>query len=135
MYSYDIQKRVRYGETDMMGYLYYGNYAQLYEIGRVETMRSLGLSYKELESTYKIMMPVVHLEARYISPALYDDLLTVRTELRAIPGRLIIFYNDIFNERGDLIHKATVKLCFIDMTTQKMVSCPDYMLNTLKPLF
>ena len=119
----------------MMGYLYYGNYAQLYEIGRVETMRSLGLSYKELESTYKIMMPVVHLEARYISPALYDDLLTVRTELRAIPGRLIIFYNDIFNERGDLIHKATVKLCFIDMTTQKMVSCPDYMLNTLKPLF
>jgi acyl-CoA thioester hydrolase len=65
MLAFDYKKRVRYGETDMMGYLYYGNYAQLYEIGRVETMRSIGLSYKILEQDFRIMMPVVHVEARF----------------------------------------------------------------------
>lgn len=119
----------------MMGYLYYGNYAQLYEIGRVETMRSLGLTYKDLETIHKVMMPVIHLEARFIAPARYDELLTIRTTLKSMPGRLITFFNEIFNEKGDLIHSATVKLCFIHMDTQKMVSCPRYMLDVLKPLF
>jgi len=135
MYSFDFKKRVRYGETDMMGYLYYGNYAQLYEIGRVETMRSLGLIYKDLEVEHGVMMPVVHVEARFILPAKYDEELTIRTILNEMPSKMITFGNEIFNEDGVLIHKAEVKLFFIDMKSGKKVSCPEYMLAKLKPLF
>lgn len=135
MYSFDFHKRVRYGETDMMGYLYYGNYAQLYEVGRVETMRSLGLTYKELEEVHRIMMPVVAVEARFLAPALYDEMLTIRTILDTLPGRTIVFKNEIYNASEKLIHDAKVKLVFIDMNSQKMVSCPEYMLKTLRAWF
>lgn len=135
MYSFDYKKRVRYGETDMMGYLYYGNYAQLYEIGRVETMRCLGLTYKVLEEKYRIMMPVVHVSARYILPAKYDEELTIRTILNELPGRMITFENEIFNDQHKLIHKAEVKLFFVDMDSGMKVSCPEYMLEKLIPLF
>ncbi len=135
MYSFDYKKRVRYGETDMMGYLYYGNYAQLYEIGRVETMRSLGLTYRDLEVVYGVMMPVVHVDARYILPAKYDEELTIRTILLELPSRMIVFENEIFNEEMQMIHKAVVKLFFIEMSSGKKVSCPEYMLEKLRPLF
>ncbi|HQV67724.1 MAG: acyl-CoA thioesterase [Saprospiraceae bacterium] len=135
MYSFDFKKRVRYGETDMMGYLYYGNYAQLYEIGRVETMRSLGLNYRDLEVVYGVMMPVVHVDARYILPAKYDEELTIRTILTELPSRMIVFENEIFNEEMQMIHKAVVKLFFIEMSSGKKVSCPEYMLEKLRPLF
>lgn len=135
MYSFDFKKRVRYGETDMMGYLYYGNYAQLYEIGRVETMRSLGLTYRDLEVVYGVMMPVVHVDARYILPAKYDEELTIRTILTELPSRMIVFENEIFNEEMQMIHKAVVKLFFIEMSSSKKVSCPEYMLEKLRPLF
>ena len=135
MYSFDFKKRVRYGETDMMGYLYYGNYAQLYEIGRVETMRSLGLTYRDLEVVYGVMMPVVHVDARYILPAKYDEELTIRTILNELPGRMIIFDNEIYNEEQILIHRAEVKLFFVDMDSGKNVTCPQYMLEKLTPLF
>ena len=89
MYTHDFQKRVRYGETDQMGYLYYGNYAQYYEIGRVEMLRSLGLTYKAMEEELGVMMPVLSLQMRYVRPAYYDELLTIRTALRRIPDQFI----------------------------------------------
>ncbi|MBK9734438.1 MAG: acyl-CoA thioesterase [Saprospiraceae bacterium] len=135
MYSFDFKKRVRYGETDMMGYLYYGNYAQLYEIGRVEAMRNIGLLYKDLELVYRIMMPVVHVDARFLLPAKYDEELTIRTILSELPSKMISFTNEVYNEEQRLIHSAMVKLFFIDMDTDKRVSCPEYMLKKLRPLF
>ncbi len=135
MYSFDYKKRVRYGETDMMGYLYYGNYAQLYEIGRVETMRSLGLIYKDLEVKHGVMMPVVHVDARFLLPARYDEELTIRTILQEMPTKLITFVNEIYNEQNVLIHKAEVKLFFIEMQSGKKVSCPTYMVEKLRPWF
>jgi len=135
MYSYDYKKRVRYGETDMMGYLYYGNYAQLYEIGRVETMRSLGLTYKDMEVVHRVMMPVVHVESRYLKPAKYDDELTIRTILKELPDRIIVFHAEIYNEEQVLIHTASVKLLFIDMDNQKRVNCPEYLVKALKTYF
>ena len=135
MVVFDYKKRVRCGETDMMGYLYYGNYAQIYEIGRVETMRSIGLTYKILEDRYRIMMPVVHVDARFLLPAKYDEELTIRTILAELPSRLISFKNEIINEEGILIHSALVKLFFVQMDTGKKVSCPEYMLQKLRPLF
>jgi acyl-CoA thioester hydrolase len=119
----------------MMGYLYYGQYPQLYEIGRVEAMRSLGLPYKRLEEEYRIMMPVVHVESRYLLPALYDDLLTIRTILRELPSKMVTFDNEIYNEAGLCLHRATVKLFFIDMQTSHRVSCPQEMIDALQPFF
>jgi acyl-CoA thioester hydrolase len=135
MFSHDYHKRVRYGETDMMGYLYYGHYPQLYEIGRTESMRSLEMPYKLLEDNFRIMMPVVHLEARYLLPAKYDDMLTIRTILREVPTKMVTFENEIYREGDILIHKAVVKLFFVDMDTGARVSAPQYMMDKLNPYF
>jgi acyl-CoA thioester hydrolase len=135
MYSFDVQKRVRYGETDQMGYLYYGQYAQLYEIGRVELIRSLGISYKDVEDQHNIMMPVMLVESRYLQPAKYDEILTIRTILNELPSKLICFETFILNEEKSIIHKAQVKLFFVDMNSGKRISAPKFLIDTLLPHF
>ena len=135
MYTHDYQKRVRYGETDQMGYLYYGNYAQYYEIGRVEMLRSLGLTYKSMEQEHGIMMPVMTLQQRFVRPAYYDELLTIRTGLRKMPDHFITFHVEIFNEKGKLVNGGSVKLCFVDVKTNKTVNAPAYLLEKLRPYF
>lgn len=135
MYIHEHQKRIRYGETDQMGYLYYGNYALLYEIGRVEAIRSLGISYKYMEEEMGVMMPVLALESRYLAPAKYDELITIRTILKTLPTKLIEFHHEILNEAGVVIHKGIVKLFFVDMTTNKRISTPTYLTDRIKDLF
>ncbi len=135
MYQHETQIRVRYGETDQMGYTYYGVYAQYYEVGRVEMIRSLGLTYKDMEEQYQVMMPVVSLDVRYIRPALYDNLLTVRTTLRKLPGKFITFHMEIFNESNKLVNGGTVKLCFVDINTKKTVPTPGFLVDRLRPFF
>ncbi|HLP93101.1 MAG TPA: thioesterase family protein [Saprospiraceae bacterium] len=131
MYSFDTQIRVRYGETDQMGYLYYGHYAQYFEVGRVETIRSLGISYKELEEVHGIWLPVVSLEMRFVRPAYYDDLLTVRTEIREMPDEYITFHMEIFNEKKKLVNAGRVRLCFFDPKLKKVVMAPDFLREKL----
>lgn len=135
MYVHTFQKRVRYGETDQMGYLYYGNYAQYYEIGRVEMLRSLGITYKNLEEDFGTFMPVMHLECRYVRPARYDDLLTIETTLRKLPSTDIIFNMEIRNETGKIVNGGRVRLCFLDRYTEKAVIAPPVLLDVLKPFF
>jgi len=135
MYTHEYQKRVRYGETDQMGYLYYGNYAQYYEIGRVEMLRSLGLSYRGMEENMKVMMPVVSLQMRFVRPALYDDLLTIRTSLRNLPDKFIVFHVELFNEEQKLVNGGQVKLCFVDRETKKTITAPSALLELLQPYF
>lgn len=135
MYAHDTQLRVRYGETDQMGYLYYGNYAQYYEVGRVETIRSLGLSYKELEEEHGIWLPVVNMDMRFVRPAFYDDLLTVHTEIRVLPDEYITFHTEIFNERRKLLNAGRVKLCFFDAAIKKVVPAPELLLSQLRAYF
>ncbi|MEZ4911632.1 MAG: thioesterase family protein [Saprospiraceae bacterium] len=125
MLIYEYKKRVRYGETDKMGYLYYGQYPLLYEIGRAETMRFVGFTYQKMEDTYQIMMPVVELEARYLKPARYDEELAIVTIMEELPTKMVQFKHEIFNEQRVLLHKASVKLFFIDMQSGARVSCPD----------
>lgn len=135
MFTHDHKKRIRYGETDQMGYLYYGNYALLFEIGRVEAIRSMGISYKYMEEEMGIMMPVLSLESRYLAPAKYDELVTIRTILKELPSKMIEFHHEILNEEGKIIHKGIVKLFFVDMETNKRVSTPEYLLKSLKDYF
>ena len=135
MYSHDHQIRVRYGETDRMGYLYYGRYAEYFEVGRVETIRSLGLSYKELEDTYGIWLPVVSLEMRFVRPAFYDDLLSVRTEIRKLPDTYITFHCEVFNESRKLVNAGVVRLCFFEAGSKKVVPAPEHLMEKLRPYF
>ena len=110
-------KRVLYAETDKMGYLYYGHYAKLYEIGRAELIRDLGLSYRYLEDEIGVKMPVLELKSRYLRPALYDDMLTIETSIVDRPTKMITFHHKIYNQDEVLLNKGTVKLFFIDMST------------------
>lgn len=135
MFTHEFKKRVRYGETDQMGYLYYGHYAAYYEIGRVEMLRSLGLTYKAMEEEYGILMPVMSLQMRFVRPAHYDELLTIRTTLRRLPDRTIVFHVEIFNEGRKLVNGGSVKLCFVEARTGKTVAAPAYLLEKLRPHF
>ncbi|HXS36310.1 MAG TPA: thioesterase family protein [Flavipsychrobacter sp.] len=135
MYSSTTQIRVRYGETDQMGYLYYGYYALYYEVGRAEAIRQLGYTYKELEEM-GIMMPVVELNAKYFRPALYDDLITVRTILKELPtGSKITFHSELYNEQDQLLNVGVITLVFYDPKEKVKVNMPDEMRSRLKPFF
>jgi acyl-CoA thioester hydrolase len=135
MYSSTFKKRVRYGETDKMGYLYYGHYPQLYEIGRVEMLRELGLPYIKLEDEMKVMLPVLSVEAKYLRPAYYDDLLTIKSILKEMPTKMISIHAEIYNEQEVLLHKALVKLFFIDMESGKRISAPVELTTKLESYF
>lgn len=135
MYTHECTYRVRYADTDQMGYMYYGHYAKLYEIGRSEMIRDTGLSYRYMEETLGIMMPVLSLECRYRLPAKYDDLLTIRTVLRQMPSKMITFDHEILDSQGQLLNTGLVKLFFIDMQSQRRVSAPDYLCDHIADHF
>lgn len=135
MYIYEFQKRVRYAETDQMGYLYHGNYATYYEIGRVEMLRSLGFTYKSMEDDLGILMPVMSLDMRFVRPGRYDELLTIETTLREVPDKTIIFHVRIFNEKKKLVNGGRIKLCFVDANTNKTVTAPEFLLEAVRPFF
>mgnify|MGYP001944737472 CR=1 FL=1 len=123
LYSADFKLRVRYGETDQMGYCYYGNYAQYFEVGRVETMRALGMTYKELEQK-GYMLPVSTYNVKYIFPAVYDDLLTITTRIVSLKGVRLHFNYEIKNELGKKVAEADTVLVFVDKNTMKPTAPP-----------
>ena len=125
---------MRYAETDQMGYVYYGHYATYYEVGRVEALRQLGIRYKDLEAA-GIMMPVLENRSKYIRPALYDDLLTIKVMVRDLPTLRIKFDIEIYNEAGTLINVGETTLVFIDASTQKVLPCPTVVVAALKEHF
>jgi len=122
--------RVRYGETDQMGYVYYGNYAQFFEVGRVEWLRSLGTDYKSLEES-GIMLPVTQLNVNYLKPAKYDDLLTIKTILSKKPLVKIDFDFEITNEKKELLTTGFTRLVFMDMNKNKPVKAPQHLLDQI----
>ena len=135
MFEHTHQIRVRYAETDQMSYVYYGNYAQYYEVGRVEAMRSLGLSYASMEKEWGVMMPVMKLEMEFLRPAFYDDLLTIVTTITHLPLNDIVFNSSIFNERKKIVNKAAVTLCFIDSVTKKRIAAPEFLLKKMNAFY
>lgn len=134
MYVNLTSTRVRYAETDQMGYVYYGNYPQFFEIGRVEALRALGISYKKMEEQ-GIMLPVLKLEIKYIAPAKYDEKLEIKTEIRELPSTRITFHHEIRNEAGDLLTIGFVQLVFVQIDTKRPCKAPDYILDALANSF
>ncbi len=122
---YDTQLRVRYGETDQMGYVYYGKYAEYFEVGRVETVRSIVIPYKLVEAK-GILMPVSELRVRYKRPGHYDDLLTIRTCIPERPRSSLLFTYEIFNEARALLVTGHVRLAFVDAQRMRPVRVPDF---------
>ena len=130
MRTNEISFRVRYGETDQMGVVYHGNYAQYLEMARVEWLRVLGISYKKME-TDGIMLPVIHLSIEFIKPARYDDLITVKVFLKKKPAVRIAFDYEIKNEAGEVLATANTVLVFIDRKRNRPTRCPDFLLEKL----
>ncbi|NGM63000.1 acyl-CoA thioesterase [Sphingobacterium sp. SGG-5] len=124
MFVFEHKIRIRYAETDQMGYVYYGNYASFYEVARTEMLRQTGISYKELEEG-GVMLPVIELHTRYFQPAKYDDLITIRTTIRERPNVRIKFEYEIFNEQGDLLNSGMTQLVFVDMEKNKPCKAPQ----------
>ncbi len=127
--------RVRYGEVDQMGFLYYGNYALYYEVARADMIRGAGYPYSEMERDGTVM-PVVKMNAKFLKPALYEELIRVETTIMELHKHpFITFYHKLFNEQNDLIHKAEVTLTFYDPVIKKRVPMPERLRNILAPFF
>ena len=135
MFTTETKIRIHYALTDQMGFVYYGNYAQFFEIGRVEAIRQLGFSYKDIEAL-GIIMPVIDMHSRFLRPAKYDDIITVKTTLKELPHHYkIVFHSEIFNEKDELLNVAEVTLYFLEAATMKRCDMPEVLREKLEPYF
>lgn len=134
MITAETQVRIRYGETDQMGVVYYGNYAAYYEVGRVELFRSMGFSYRSLEED-GIQMPVTQMRCKYLKPATYDEVIRVVTSIPAIPSTRITFQYDLYNQSDELINTGETTLVFIDKNRERPVKAPSWFIEVLEPYF
>lgn len=134
MYRNETQIRVRYAETDQMGYVYYGHYAAYFEVARVEMLRSLGFSYKVLEEE-GVILPVLNYSIKYIKPAFYDELLKIKIVIKELPATRIRFDYETFNEKEELINIAETTLVFVNKKTGRPTAPPDDLLEAMKRFF
>ncbi len=123
--------RVRYGETDQMGFVYYGNYALYLEQGRTDWLRKMGFSYKELEAQ-NILLPVTQFSINYHAPGKYDDLLEIETTLVNKPGIKIQFSYVVWNEEKKQLITAETTLAFVDKKTMKITPAPEYLIEAIE---
>ncbi len=130
----DFDIRVRYSDTDQMGYVYYGRYANYYEIARVELFRKLGFTYSQLEEE-GIGMPVIQMETKFIIPAKYDEIIKINIQIKEIPSTKILFHYKLYNKKNNLINTATTLLTFIDLQTKKAVRTPKKLLEIINNNF
>lgn len=135
MYLSTTEIRVRYAETDQMNVVYHGNYAQYFEVGRGESIRKLGLTYKDMEAM-GVIMPIVDFQAKFLRPAHYDDLLTIKTMLKEIPtDHKIEYHQEVYNQHGKLLTIGKVVLYFIDANTKQKTSMPQKFMEIIQPFF
>lgn len=134
MFTAETNIRVRYAETDRMGYVYYGNYATFYEVGRVDAMKGLGLSYRELEDS-GIMMPVLEYKIKYYKPSFYDDNLRLETRIEEMPRARITFLYTMYNSSNQKINEGETTLVFVSTKTGRPVPAPQEFLDKMKVYF
>ena len=135
MFTSETKIRVRYAETDQMGVVYHGNYAQYFEVARAESIRHLGFTYKDMEAM-GVVMPVIELHCKFIRPALYDDLLTIKTYIKDLPeDHRIEFNHEVLNEKENLLTTGRVVLYFIDTKTKQKTTMPEGLKIILKEYY
>lgn len=134
MLTTETKIRVRYGETDQMGYVYYGNYPLYYEVARTDMIRKIGWTYSQMEKI-GVMMPVVSLNVKYMHPAFYDDELTIKVTVKDFPTTKMHFEYEVFNEKGKLINTGNTTLVFVNMKTGRPTKAPDKFLEKFEKHF
>ena len=134
MYATSVKLRIRYSETDKMGFCYYGNYAQFFEVARVEMLRSLGISYKEMEDE-GILLPVTHFSVNYLKPAFYDEEILVKCVVNKMPGVRITFNYETLNAKNEKLNDAVTDLIFLNQKLNKPIKPPHYIIDSFKPHF
>lgn len=135
MFITETKLRVRYAETDQMGVVYHGNYFPYFETARAESIRQLGFTYADMEKM-GIIMPVIEVQCRYLRPALYDDLLTIKVILKELPvHHKIEFHHEVQNEKDELLATAKIILYFMEAKTMKRTTMPGELLRKLQPYF
>lgn len=134
MFIAETSMRVRYGETDRMGYAYYGNYAEYYEVGRVEALRALGWNYKEMEDN-GILLPVYTFSIKYLKPSFYDDLITVKTMIKELPKTRIRFDYEMYNQKGEKLNEGETTLVFVDANSKRPCGAPAEFIKALEKYF
>lgn len=135
MYTAETSIRVRYAETDRMGYVYYGNYAAYFESGRVEALRSLGLSYRVMEEQ-GIMLPVLSFNIKYFKPAFFDDLLTIKTSIKEMPSGTRIYFNyETWNEKDVCINQGETSHVFVRTDNGRPCPIPQSVIDKLSGFF
>ena len=133
MYSHETKIRIRYGETDRMGYAHHANYPLYFEEGRMELLRSLGLNYKDLEDS-GIILPVISIYTKFLSPVYYDDILTIKTIIKEFPRTRLKFNYEVVNQNKKLVTKADVELAFVDSDSRKPMLVPDVFIEKLEKI-
>lgn len=131
MLEFTTTLRVRYVDTDQSGFVYNGNYATYYEVGRTAAIRAMGMSYKTIEER-GVVMPLIYQNSRFYSPAFYDDLLTIKTSIKELPQARITFYYEIYNEAGKKIHTGENALAFIDKESHRPLRAPKWFVEILE---
>lgn len=131
MKSHITYVKVRYAETDQMGVVHHGNYAEYLEIARLDWLDALGISYKVMEKE-GVMLPVYELHFKFLKSALFDDELKIVTKLKKTPSVKIEFEYEIYNNEEELLTQASTTLVFMDTKTRKPIKCPQYILEKLK---
>jgi len=135
MFTTETQIRIHYALTDQMGMVYHGHYAQFYEIGRSEAVRQIGFTYKDVEAM-GIIMPVVDIHSKFLRPAKYDDLITVKTILRELPsGHRITFHHEIYNETDELLNTGVVTLYFMELVSMQKCDMPSIIREKIASYF
>ncbi len=134
MITHETKIRVRYSETDKMGYVYYGHYAQYYEVSRTELLRSLGFNYKQFEDA-GFMMPVFEFNIKYYKPAFYDDELTIKTMVKSKPLIKINFEYEVYSQNNELLNTGSTLLVFVDFKTRKPIKAPLEFLKKIDEIF
>jgi acyl-CoA thioester hydrolase len=134
MYTTETKLQVQYYETDQMGVVHHSNYIRYYETARTDFIKSLGVSYHQLEES-GTAMPIINVSCKYIQPAVYDEVLTVKTTLKELPTSRITFYYEVYNQTGKLINEGHTMLAFINQETQRPSRAPEILMERLRPLF
>jgi acyl-CoA thioester hydrolase len=135
MFMTETQVRVRYAETDQMGVVYHSNFFPYFETARAESIRQLGFTYADMEKM-GVIMPVVDVHCRYLRPARYDDLLTIKTTLKELPAHhKIEFHHEVFNEQDELLAVGKIVLYFMEADGMKRTGMPAQLLEKLQPYF
>ena len=134
MFSFKHQLRVRYAETDKMGYVYYGNYAAYYEVARTEMLRSTGISYKQLEDM-GVMLPVINMNTTFIKAAVYDDVITINIFIKEKPGIRLKFEYELYNDQGELLNTGATQLVIVNMRSGSPCRPPKIFMDKMAPFF